>query len=242
MKLKRGLILSAVCIVALFSLAQVASAADGTLTGVGGGGLGPYQAGSGGEFTWYVTGSLAPLVDLYVDTKTSNVLGSNSKPNFQSFCVEDNEYIYFDGRTYNAFLNSAAVHGGIGGGDPDPLSKGTAFLYEQFAKGTLSGYDYGAGRLTSAAELQNAIWYLEDEAGNPGNTFSNLAISTFGSFSAAHADNNGQFGVAVLNLYNPDGSPAQDQLILTAVPEPGSMHLLALGLFGLIGVARRRVK
>ena len=37
------------------------------------------------------------------------------------------------------------MNGGISGGNPDPISRGTAWLYLQFAKGTLAGYNYGLG-------------------------------------------------------------------------------------------------
>jgi hypothetical protein len=47
----------------------------------------------------------------------------------------------------------------------DILSKGTAWLYSQFAQELLIGYNFSgatAQRKTSAGLLQNAIWALED--------------------------------------------------------------------------------
>lgn len=49
--------------------------------------------------------------------------------------------------------------------DNDPLDPRTAYLFSLFWNGDLPDYDYtpGAGRVASAASLQNAIWVLEDE-------------------------------------------------------------------------------
>ena len=71
------------------------------------------------------------------------------------------------GSTYYYGISQGAINGGISGGNPDPISRGTAWLYLQFATGNLANlanYDYsaGAGGNASAAALQATIWWLEE--------------------------------------------------------------------------------
>jgi len=225
-----------------------------------------YRAGLGGEFNVRAAdaGGAALLSALSGGYTTFNgtVVGTadGTRMNagfggaigFQTFCIEYNEYISLPG-TYEATISDGAIAGGVGGGvDPDgggPLpstdliSKGTAYLYSQFATGGLSddGYTYanGATRAASAVRLQEAFWYLEDEitlnaAQVAANTFLQLAFSTFGSATEAKANSNGLFGVRVLNL-----GGNQDQLIM--VPDAGlTAVLLAFGLGG-VALMRRRL-
>jgi hypothetical protein len=51
------------------------------------------------------------------------------------------------------------------------LNKGTAWLYHQFKIGQLQSYNYGAGRTTTAAALQNEIWCLMGQTAVPDPTF-----------------------------------------------------------------------
>ena len=229
--------------VALFSLPIGAAALD-TVTTVGG--YGPFQTLQGGEFTLLPAGSLSGVASNYSGLASNSVQTGT----FQTFCIEDNEYIY-PNAVHHYVLNSAAVAGGLGGGSPDPISKGTAYLYYYFAKGTLAGYAYtnpgrSGGIGTSADLLQQALWYLENEdVGNgsfrPGdiaaNPFMALVNSEYGSIAEARVDANGAFGVAVLNLYDAAGAPRQDVLVVT--PEPLTMLLLGLGLVGLAGLRRK---
>jgi hypothetical protein len=202
--------------------------------------LAGYFSGAGGEFTLSPSSGLEWVLGGYVEGVTKNIKQPAPPLNFQSFCIEKNEFVN-PGSTYNAVMNSVVIAGGSGGPSPDPLSVGAAYLYYQFVKGILAGYDYNsaAGRGATAESLQNAIWWLEDERGDPGpgNLFRNAVITLFGSAAAAKLDNN-EYPVAVLNLYTLEGGMAQDMLV--AVPEPTTMLLLGSGLIGLAGYGRKK--
>lgn len=167
---------------------------------------------------------------------------------FQSFCVEVTENI--SDQPFWAELSTEAKLGGAGGGSPDPLSNGTAWLYKLFAQGQLSGYDYTpAGRAASARALQDTIWWLEDEiAAMPENSFSSMVVAQFGSVANAKANYNpttAGFSVRVINLYgldesgNPDYTrPKQDQLVY--LPDGGlTMVLLGIGMLGVAALRRK---
>lgn len=207
---------------------------------------GPYQTGQGGEFT--ITAGSQILDGQYLNyAKTTSGYGYSDGYSFQTFCIEDNEYIY-PNSTGTATLSNAAVYGGVGGAVKgsdgtysDAISLGTAWLYKQFALGTLTGYDYTTfdGRHSSADALQKTIWWLEGELTTvPANSFTEAVKNQFGTLDNAKMDNNGTYGVMVLNLTYDNGAPGQDQLV--SVPDGGfTGALLGLSLAGL-GFWRRK--
>lgn len=208
-----------------------------------------YYAGNGGEFT--IGGSGLDLTSYAASTKTTN--------SFQTFCLEGDEYTFSNKGSY--FVNDKALAGGWNTNGGDPISKGTAWLYSQFASGTwetgfgLPTYNYavGTGRSVSAGLLQNAIWYLEDEGvGGIGsyNAFVTAAENKFGDLATAKLGSApGEFGVGVLNTFNTQTvgtGYAQDQLYYNPagfnVPDGGaSVILLGIALGGL-SLARRYAK
>lgn len=196
-----------------------------------------YSAGSGGEFLLVPDADLAYLLSGY---DASATYGSG----FFSFCLEKNEYFY-PGSTYNAAISAGSIGGGLTGAvdGTDIISNGTAWLYQKFATGALTGYDYDPiGGRSTAAELQEAFWYLEGENASIGaNQFVSLVTTQFGSLVGAVADNDGSFGVKVINLGDSPSYPNQDQLVYTpSVPDNGAtVALLGLGMLGLFMVKRR---
>jgi hypothetical protein len=195
-----------------------------------------YQNGVGGEFNAVTIG-----------------LGS-----FATFCIEAHEYIgQPPGGPYTYTINTGTVSGGLGidaidphtGLSMDNISLGTAWLYSQFRAGALTldagtGSYFDANRLANAGELQNAIWFLEDEGGQ-NNGYVVLAETVLGKTEAQiKADSGGAYGVVALNLFDANGNLAQDQLAIApgsnpVIPEPSTMALMALGM-GALGLARRR--
>ena len=127
----------------------------------------------------------------------------------------------------------------------DVLSKGTSWLYSQFAAGKLADYqyNYGSGRVASATALQNAFWFLEDELTSldANNVFGQAILTKFLTFDAAKVDAvPGEYPVKALNLTDGNGGLHQD--FLTAVPEPSTYlaGLSALGMLGLFGWRSRK--
>ena len=168
---------------------------------------------------------------------------------FQSFCLELNEGIQGNPQTYR--LNTGAIAGGVGfapDGSPgfDPVSKGTAWLFNKFAAGTLTDYNFtpGVGREDSAVALQQTIWYLENEVAlgtlNPLSLdFLNQATAVFGG-AVTFADNGVQ-GVFAMNL-TVNGINSQDMLGQggPVLPDGGAtLLLLGIGLSGVGMVSRR---
>jgi PEP-CTERM motif-containing protein len=179
---------------------------------------------------------------------------------FASFCLEKNEYISSGGIYSIGSITDRAINGGnnveTNAVDPldtangiqysyDPISNATAWLFWNFSRGALRDYD---GSATMQGNLQNLIWWLEDESENI------IVNSTQAAWLNGYYDaigptldgwiNNGR--VMVLNLfYDNDGTMinSQDQLIAAApVPEPETMVLLGIGLLFVAGISRKKRK
>ncbi len=193
----------------------------------------PYSSGSGGEFT--ATTSGGSFLSGY---NASAILGGG----FETFCI-DTADAFHSSTVYDVTLGSTTT-----ATSGNQISLGTAYLYSQFAAATLGGYNYGAGRVTSAGLLQNTLWALEGEISSTGvfvnsNPFYNLLLTTFGTITAAKADANGLYGVQVMQLTDANSRVGQSMLVETppnprdvgSVPEPstfvaGAMLLLPFGI------------
>ena len=231
-----------------FALTLTLEGNNSVATGLNG--YGPYQTGVGGEFTFQIDNP--SLISGYSSLARNQNGIANS---FQTFCVEANEYIDASHPVYTANYNNITRYSN------DQLSKGAAFLYSQFAQGTLSGYNYhtsSAGREASAGMLQRALWLLMggQEGLTPANIGANpfvaAAETAFGGFAGASAAATTGFdNVYVLNMWDSNLRAAQDQLIYTPgaipnaiappdVPDGGmTAMLLGIGFTGVAFISRR---
>lgn len=167
---------------------------------------------------------------------------------FITFCLELNEGMSFN-TPYDYVIGTAAVNGGLSGGNPDPLSQGSAYLYSSLRQNTLAsgngfGSYYDIGTRTANSDLfQQAIWTLEGEgafATTTNNWYYAQAIANGGA-----ADATNLMGVRVMNIarwetVNEQMTYVQKQSVLYYVPDSGmTIALLGLGLLSLLAFRRK---
>ena len=196
-----------------------------------------YYDGSGGEFSMKAD-DLSSFKHLWADDAKVTI---NNVEYLQTFCIEKTEIISVPG-TYDYGISDSAIYNNVEG-NSDPISIGTAYLFHEFQKGILEGYNYdasGTARETSAKDLQQAFWILEGEISDTGSNTYVLQVEAL--YADPTADNNGEIGVAVINIFAKDHFGEFDfrkQDMLVCIPAPGAILLGSLGV-GLVGWLRRR--
>jgi hypothetical protein len=167
---------------------------------------------------------------------------------FQTFCLERNETL--SPGTYSWSLSSAAHNGGVGGAtnNADPISAATAYLFNIWWSGQLTdfggsgnSYDYsfGSGRVSSALQLQNALWFLEDELTSSQMDHNSVAWTWAQAALSAVGSSTDIGNVRVLTLTDSSGNH-QDVLVLVPLPSAAVIGLGLMSVMGVVGMVRRR--
>lgn len=169
---------------------------------------------------------------------------------FETFCLEKFEDASFSVE-FSADLNDRTVAdpanpnyaGGMHGGFVDPISNETAYLYEHFILGDLTGYHYAHGtaaeksaRASDADLVQLAIWAFEDEVPAPGagvNAFYDLAKAQV----IAGYVNKAVFALNLYQQFPTNRHEIQDVLVMVPLP---TASVAGMGLLAGLGVIRRR--
>jgi hypothetical protein len=188
-----------------------------------------YSYDVGGEFNANTTQNFLPQYN------PAAIVGTG----FETFCIETTVDFY-PGQTYTYTLG---LQDSLG----RDLTKGAAYLYQQFSKGVLADYDYTSPSLRNAdaGALQAAIWWFQGEqtyGGYPnpiiGNVFFENALSHFGGWNNAEEAVADNYGVEILQMWGNDHTAAQNQLIL--VPDGATTAgLLSFGFVAMAAVRRR---
>lgn len=177
---------------------------------------------------------------------------------FFSFCVESSSTItanlnYYGQLDYNGGVTQTS--------SGNVLTVGAAYLYQQFAAGTLAGYSYSSGRSTSATAMREALYVLTGQqtiANWSNNTFLShlLTVNNSQSYWIASYDPGqyyteiGNFSVFVMQVTSAtNGAEAQDFVYVAKasfgdVPEPATFILWLMGSVSALGAgyAKKRRK
>jgi len=138
----------------------------------------PFQSGNGGEFRIVNVSGYAGKVGTYSDITVAHAynlqggdgstVGYAAQQDFQTFCIERNEHVS-NNTVYNFQMGAGAMRGGQGGGNPDPVSDATAWMYIKFRNGTLNNFGYNGGGLAAAQIAGEGFSVWSQQPGNADN-------------------------------------------------------------------------
>jgi len=214
-----------------------------------------YYEGFGGEITLEGSGLLLSNSE-YASVAKGVLSGSGQQTtrSFQTFCMEYGEPFWEPMQVWVSEASTAAL-GTYGSGSHayeggvaavgDNLDSRTAYLYTQFALGTLSSYSYGdltvaaGSRRWDAEQLQNAIWYIEGEGGSNAGQAGVWIAEAQAAIDAGSWSGIGSVRALQMYRLRDTGLYQLRQDMLYLVPVPGAVLLGMLGL-SVAGVKLRK--
>ena len=159
---------------------------------------------------------------------------------YDTFCIQDNVYIY-----PNQWYPVAALSTSVGPYNPDkpgegPLNGAVDYLFYQYKSGV---YNTIMTSLETEADFQEVLWSLQGSGpkyanDNPSPSITYLwdtDLLTYNITDTMHHS----WGTQVINIVDGNFYDIQNQLY-NQVPEPSTVILMGTGLACLVGLRRRR--